>query len=109
MKKFEEMKFSIGELKGISAKNIEEHLKLYAGYVKHANLILDKIKELKQDAEKNAYVLGEVMRRFGFEFNGMRNHEVYFRSFEGGSTPLATNGPFAKAITEHWGSLGAWL
>jgi hypothetical protein len=37
MKKFEERKFSIPELKGISAKNIEEHLKLYAGYVKNAN------------------------------------------------------------------------
>jgi hypothetical protein len=34
--------FSIGELKGISAKNIEEHLKLYAGYVKNANLIMEK-------------------------------------------------------------------
>ncbi|MEK7140778.1 MAG: superoxide dismutase, partial [Patescibacteria group bacterium] len=80
MKKFEEMKFDIGELKGISAKNIEEHLKLYAGYVKHTNLILEKINELAQDAEKNAYALGEVQRRFGFEYNGMRNHEVYFES-----------------------------
>ena len=41
--KFEEMKFNIGELKGLSAKNIEEHLKLYAGYVKHTNLILKKL------------------------------------------------------------------
>ena len=45
MKKFEEIKFNIGELKGISAKNIEEHLKLYAGYVKNANLILEKLPE----------------------------------------------------------------
>jgi hypothetical protein len=34
MMKFEEKKFEIGELKGISAKTIEEHLKLYSGYVK---------------------------------------------------------------------------
>ena len=70
MKQFEEKKFNIGTLKGISAKNIEEHLKLYAGYVKHANLILEKTEELKKDAEKNAYALGEVNRRFGFEFIG---------------------------------------
>ena len=45
MKKFEEIKFNIGTLKGISAKKYEEHLKLYAGYVKNANLILRKIPE----------------------------------------------------------------
>ena len=39
MEKFIEQKFNIGELKSISAKNIEEHLKLYAGYVKSINLI----------------------------------------------------------------------
>ena len=30
-----------------SQKNIDEHLKLYAGYVKHTNLIQEKIEELK--------------------------------------------------------------
>ena len=64
MKKFEELKFNIGELKGISAKNIEEHLKLYAGYVKNANLVVEKIGELMSDPEKNAFVLGELQRRF---------------------------------------------
>ncbi len=106
---FIEQKFNIPALKGISAKTIEEHLKLYAGYVKHANLVLEKIKELKQDAEKNAYALGEVNRRFGFEFNGMRNHEVYFRSLEGGSTPLASTSSLKKAIEKSWGSFDTWL
>jgi Fe-Mn family superoxide dismutase len=99
---FTEQKFVIPPLKGISAKNIEEHLKLYAGYVKHANLILDKIKELKQDAEKNAYALAEVNRRFGFEFNGMRNHEVYFRSLEGGPKALSPESSLAKAVGQTW-------
>src|SRR3989344_2594816 len=99
MKKFEELKFNIPALKGISAKNIEEHLKLYAGYVKFSNLILEKIEELAKDAEGNAYALGEVQRRFSFEFNGMRNHEYYFRSFEGGSTSQTTGGLLEKAVT----------
>ena len=42
MQKFEEKKFDIPKLKGISQKNIEEHLKLYAGYVKNINLIVGK-------------------------------------------------------------------
>jgi len=45
MKKFEEKKYDIPELKGISKKTIEEHLKLYSGYVKNANLVLSKIEE----------------------------------------------------------------
>ena len=109
MKKFEELKFNIGELKGISAKNIEEHLKLYAGYVKHTNLILEKIEELAQDAEKNAYALGEIQRRFGFEYNGMRNHEVYFESLSGGGNPLADDSKLKKEIAAEWESYEKWL
>ncbi|MDP2651161.1 MAG: hypothetical protein Q8O98_01070, partial [bacterium] len=85
MKLFEERKFDIPTLKGISEKSTEEHLKLYSGYVKHANLILTKIEEYSEDLEvtvgaekEHAYALGEIQRRFGFEFDGMRNHEFYF-------------------------------
>jgi superoxide dismutase, Fe-Mn family len=109
MKKFEEKKFNIPTLKGISAKSIEEHLKLYAGYVKHANLILEKIAEMSADADKNAYPMGELQRRFGFEFDGMRNHEFYFAHLEGGASALLPDSTFSKAITEEWGSLDAWL
>jgi hypothetical protein len=56
MKTFEEKKFNIPALKGISAKNIEEHLKLYAGYVKNANAILEKMPEYSQWAEKDPFV-----------------------------------------------------
>src|SRR3989344_7254264 len=105
MKKFEEQKFTIPELKGISKKTIEEHLKLYAGYVKHANLILEHIDELAQNAEKYAYELGELQRRFSFEFNGMVNHEYYFESFVGGAKPLEEKSGLKKQITDTWGSL----
>jgi len=108
MKKFEEMKFNIPVLKGISEKNIQEHLKLYAGYVKNSNLILEKINEPAQDVEKNAYALGEIQRRFGFEYNGMRNHEVYFASLEGGAKNLSEDSELKKAITEEWGSFDLW-
>jgi len=101
--------FSIPELKGISAKTTEEHIKLYQGYVKHANLILEKIEELKKDAEKNAYVLGEINRRFGFEYNGMRNHEVYFSTLQDGAKPISEGGELHEMIVKTWGSFDAWL
>jgi superoxide dismutase, Fe-Mn family len=109
MATYQERKFTLPELKGISKRTIEEHLKLYAGYVKFANLIGEKITEMKQDSEKFAYALGEVQRRFSFEFNGMRNHEVYFASLEGGQKALSETGTLKKAIADEFGSFDAWL
>jgi Fe-Mn family superoxide dismutase len=112
MKKFEEAKFTIPALIGISAKTIEEHLKLYSGYVKHANLVLEKIPEYSQWAEKDPFVpyfTGELQRRFSFEFNGMVNHEYYFRSFEGGAKNLPEGSELKKAVEEEWGSWDGWI
>ena len=106
---YTEKKFNLPELKGISKKNIEEHLKLYAGYVKNTNLILSKINELAKDAEQNAYALGEIQRRFAFEFDGMRNHEYYFKSLEGGSRPLPEKSKIKIAIEKEWSSFDLWL
>ena len=115
MKKFEEIKFSLGTLgalKGISAKNIEEHLKLYAGYVKNTNLILEKIPEYQGYEKEDAfapYVVSEIQRRFSFEFNGMRNHEYYFKSLENGAKSLPENSELKKAIEKIGASFDAWL
>jgi superoxide dismutase, Fe-Mn family len=116
MKTFEERKFNIPKLKGISEKTIEEHLKLYSGYVKNTNTILAKIEEYSEDTnplvgagEEHAYALGEIGRRFGFEFDGMRNHEYYFGHFEGGSQTLSDDSALKKVIEEEWGTFDRWL
>ncbi len=109
MKPYEEKKFNIGELKGISAKTIEEHLKLYSGYVKNLNGIFTQIGELMVDPAKNAYILGELHRRIGFEFNGMRNHEIYFDLLSDGAHELPENSEFRKAIEKQAPSLDAAL
>jgi Fe-Mn family superoxide dismutase len=107
MQKFIQKNFNIPPLKGISGKNIEEHLKLYAGYVKNINLIFEKLGEYMTDPEKNAYLIGELHRRIGFEFNGMRNHEYYFASLEGGAKPLPSDSKFKKEIEKQAPSLEA--
>ena len=73
-KQFEERKFNIPKLNGISEKAIEIHLGLYAGYVKNVNELLAS---------------GEYNRRLPFEFDGMKNHEIYFSHFEGGPKPIS--------------------
>jgi len=96
--------FNIPELKGISKITIEEHIKLYEGYVKNTNTILTHISDLLKDSEKFAYELGELQRRFSFEFDGMRNHEYYFEQLEGGPTEINESSVFAKKVTESFGS-----
>ncbi|MEY2641352.1 MAG: hypothetical protein RL150_745 [Candidatus Parcubacteria bacterium] len=98
--------FTIPELKGISATTIAEHLKLYEGYVKHANLILSELQSRNPDTD--AYAMAELQRRFAFEFDGMRNHEYYFASLEGGATPL-TDQALTDALCAQWGSVETWL
>ena len=109
MDKFTAKNFEIPKLEGISEKNTEEHMKLYRGYVTNANLILAKIDEYAKDSEKNAFVLGELQRRFAFEFDGMRNHEYYFHAFEGRPTNLIVDSMLKTAIEKEWGSFDAWL
>jgi Fe-Mn family superoxide dismutase len=105
---FTEQKFQIGALTGISEKTIEEHLKLYAGYVKHANLIMTHEEELSNPpaggSEKYAYELAEIQRRFGFEWGGIRNHEVYFSLLEGGATPINPASALYTKIIAQWSS-----
>jgi Fe-Mn family superoxide dismutase len=109
MKTFTIKPFNIAKLKGISDENVADHLKLYAGYVNNANLILKKIEELSQDSEKNAYELAEVQRRFGFEYDGIRNHEIYFELLSNGAKEINKDGELYKAIEATWGSFDKWL
>lgn len=102
---YTEQAFNLPELKGLSPKQIEVHLKLYAGYVKNVNAIMSKLAELMQDSEKNALALSELKRRFGFEFDGMRLHELYFEALGGDGH---AQGSLVDALAKQWGSFEAW-
>jgi Fe-Mn family superoxide dismutase len=104
---YEAKQFNIPELNGISQETIDLHLGLYQGYVKHVNLINDKIKAFSHDMENNAYAIAEMQRRLGFEFGGMRNHEYYFTQFEGGVESLK-DGKLKEMMEAQWGSVENW-
>jgi len=105
MNKFEEKKFNIPSLKGISQKTIDEHLKLYSGYVKNLNLV----QEIIENQNNPEYSRREAHRRQAFEFGGMRNHEYYFSHFEGGPQTLSSDSLTYKKITELSGSVDSFL
>lgn len=100
--------FDIPTLDGISEETITEHIGLYNGYVKHVNLIQEKIAAYSSDPENNSYAINEMQRRLGFEFGGMRNHEYYFTQLEGGATPL-TDSKLKDLIERQWGTYENWL
>ncbi len=102
--------FDLPELKGLSKKQIDVHLALYEGYVKHVNLILDTIHKLReQDAEANAFTINELRRRMGFEFDGMRMHEYYFEQFEGGLQVADAEGALRKVATLKYGGFEGFV
>ncbi len=103
---YSEQTFSLENIQGLSQKQLEIHLKLYAGYVKNVNALMAKVAEYKKDSETHAIACAELMRRFGFEFNGMRLHELYFESLTGNGEIM--DGLLAHAITARWGSIDAW-
>lgn len=110
MHTYEVKKFDLPSLPGISEKQIAVHLSLYEGYVKHTNVLRQQIADLEAaDKEKNAYAIMEVRRRLGFEFNGMRMHELYFSQFEGGAKEHVSGGALENAVTEKYGSWGAFI
>jgi len=109
MQQFTAKAFKVPALKGISAKTIEEHLKLYQGYVNNANLIHTKMGEYAKDLEGNSYALNELLRRLSFEYNGIRNHEVYFGSLEGGSSALSADSALHAKIVETWTDYDGWV
>jgi len=65
-------------LPGLSDTLLNNHFKLYQGYVKNTNDSAAKLRAAAKDGTTASYDLAEVRRRFGWEFNGMRLHEYYF-------------------------------
>jgi Fe-Mn family superoxide dismutase len=99
---YEAKTFAIPELEGISKKSVDEHLGLYAGYVKNFNAISALLPEYAKESEKNAHALSELIRRRSFEFGGMRLHEYYFPQFEGGAQALNPDGKLAAQFKKEY-------
>lgn len=109
MQTYEPKGFALPEIPGISAKQIDAHLALYQGYVKHANLVREKIAALTEaDAAGNAYLISELRRRYAFEFSGMRLHELYFEQLER-AVPADPSGKLAAKAVEKYGSWDAFV
>jgi Fe-Mn family superoxide dismutase len=105
---YEERKFELSGLNGLSAEQIEQHLKLYSGYVTNTNKLNDQLAELIKGGDTASPTFGELTRRLGFEYNGMRLHEYYFDNMKGGAGEIDSGSNVAKAIADNFGDFETW-
>jgi len=96
-----------GGLTGLSKELVEEHLGLYKGYVNRSNALLKELLAAEKEARANP-ATQELRRRLGFEFSGMRLHELYFEPLRANASSPGLNHPLQKAIAATWGSHAAW-
>ncbi|MFC1843021.1 superoxide dismutase [Candidatus Dependentiae bacterium] len=98
------------KLTGISDEQINDHWKLYQGYVKQVNMLNLELKKMALAGKVGTLDYADRRRRYGFEYNGMVLHEYYFGNLKSGPKVLEglLDGPLKKAIVNTWGSFDAW-
>jgi superoxide dismutase, Fe-Mn family len=95
--------FSSFKKSKIFSENLTEiHIALYEGYVNSANMLIEKMSL----TETNEPQWSEMKRRFGWEFDGMRLHELYFENL--GNSEMDGNGKLAALIDKNFGNLDKW-
>jgi superoxide dismutase, Fe-Mn family len=92
---------------GFSETLLNNHFTLYQGYVKNINKLIENIDGLFKAGKSDTPEYAELQRRFGFEWNGMRLHELYFSNLGGSGMPV-TGGKLEKKLVEACGSHEAW-
>jgi len=93
---------------GFSDQLLNNHFTLYNGYVTNTNKLLEEFAELEKQGKTGIPEFAEMKRRFGWEFDGMRLHELYFGNMTK-SAPAPDKGSkiYAK-VAEVFGSFENW-
>ncbi len=110
MKTYAPKKWDLSGLVGISDATLETHFGLYEGYVKNTNSLNEHLASLRQQ-HKNVGsdpFFAEIVRRLGFEYNGMRLHEYYFDNLAKGSPSEPTGGRLHEALGRSYGGFDEW-
>ncbi len=94
--------------KGFSDQLLKNHFTLYQGYVTNTNKLSDALNAMLKENKTSAPEFAELKRRFGWEFNGMRLHELYFGNMTKSGNVLDKNSELAKQIANDFGSYENW-
>ncbi len=91
---------------GFSDTLLKNHFTLYEGYVKNTNTIQEKL--MGGAVVPGTPEYAELKRRFGWEWNGMKLHELYFGNMINGGKAITGGGEMEKILTYLWGSFDGW-
>lgn len=94
-------------IEGFSDNLLNIHFTLYQGYVTNTNKVLDQLAAWASEGKTATPEYAELKRRLGWEWNGMRLHELYFGNL-GGKKALDPSGKLGKAIAAEFGSVEKW-
>jgi Fe-Mn family superoxide dismutase len=92
---------------GFSEALLKNHFTLYEGYVANTNKVMGILEQMLKEEKTAAPEFAELKRRLGWEFNGMRLHELYFGNL-GGKDSLNPGGKLATKMAESFGSSALW-
>jgi Fe-Mn family superoxide dismutase len=95
-------------MKGFSDTLLKNHFKLYQGYVANTNKVAEELVALHKGDKTSTPQYGELSRRFGWEFNGMRLHEYYFGNMVKGGNSIDEDSALFKEIERSFGSFDHW-
>lgn len=93
---------------GFSDKALQTHFTLYQGYVTNTNKLSDELKKLAETDQLATPYFAEMKRRMGWEFNGMRLHELYFGNLKNGGATLASGSALHNKISQDFGTFDHW-
>jgi Fe-Mn family superoxide dismutase len=95
-------------LQGLSDTLLANHFTLYEGYVANINKLNDALSELEKNDKFGTPEFAEMNRRFGWEWNGMRLHELYFENMSKTPSSFEEAKSFAQAIEKEFGDKELW-
>ncbi len=93
---------------GFSDALLKNHFTLYEGYVKNTNTLLELLKKMLDEGWHTSPGFAEAKRRFGWEFNGMRLHELYFENMNKEGSAQNTERSLHELIVKQFGSYENW-
>lgn len=94
-------------VEGLSETILRNHFTLYQGYVANTNKLLESLDKMLKELNTGTPEYAELKRRLGWEFNGMRLHELYFENM-GGDGDISKFAALSGEIARSFGSYEMW-
>jgi superoxide dismutase, Fe-Mn family len=105
--KFVAKTFDFRCVQGITDQQLQEHYKLYTGYINKMNEIRSKLPSANRQEANSTYSQYRCLKKGEtFALNAVKLHELYFENLCALGSPSQQ---FIQAITKSFGSMEKWL